>query len=188
MQKGARSQLTRAQLLWASSLGFAPPPCPGVSADISELDAGSVGNVTFPEPDNLMKMRLTVRPDKGLWAGAPFEFSIEVGGDYPHKAPQVKCLTRIYHPNIDLAGNVCLNILRDGWKPVLDINCVIYGLIFLFYEPNAKCVRARERCRALAFPHLDTPAPWYRRASPVRVHQLARRLPAPACPRSAATP
>jgi len=31
---------------------------------------------------------------------------------------------------------VCLNILREDWKPVLDINAVIYGLIYLFYEPN----------------------------------------------------
>jgi ubiquitin-conjugating enzyme E2 M len=32
---------------------------------------------------------------------------------------------------------VCLNILRDEWKPVFDINTVIYGVIYLFYEPNA---------------------------------------------------
>jgi ubiquitin-conjugating enzyme E2 M len=31
---------------------------------------------------------------------------------------------------------VCLNILREDWKPVLDINAVVYGLIYLFYEPN----------------------------------------------------
>ena len=50
----------------------------------------------------------------------------------------------MYHPlsnsvqNLfaDLQGKVCLNILREDWKPVLDINAVIYGLIYLFYEPN----------------------------------------------------
>jgi ubiquitin-conjugating enzyme E2 M len=35
-----------------------------------------------------------------------------------------------------LQGNVCLNILRADWKPVLGINTVILGLIFLFIEPN----------------------------------------------------
>ncbi|CBY35612.1 unnamed protein product [Oikopleura dioica] len=48
----------------------------------------------------------------------------------------VKCETQVYHPNIDLDGNVCLNILREDWKPVLNINSVIYGLQFLFLEPN----------------------------------------------------
>lgn len=38
----------------------------------------------------------------------------------------------VYHPNIDLEGNVCLNILREDWKPVLTINSVIYGLQYLF--------------------------------------------------------
>ena len=45
-------------------------------------------------------------------------------------------MTPIYHPNIDLQGNVCLNILRADWKPVLGINAVVLGLIFLFIEPN----------------------------------------------------
>lgn len=39
---------------------------------------------------------------------------------------------QVYHPNIDLEGNVCLNILREDWKPVLNINTVIYGLYHLF--------------------------------------------------------
>lgn len=39
---------------------------------------------------------------------------------------------QVYHPNIDLEGNVCLNILREDWKPVLNVNTVIYGLNLLF--------------------------------------------------------
>lgn len=39
---------------------------------------------------------------------------------------------QVYHPNIDLDGNVCLNILREDWKPVLSISSIIYGLQFLF--------------------------------------------------------
>ena len=47
---------------------------------------------------------------------------------------------QVYHPNIDLEGNVCLNILREDWKPVLSINSVIYGLQFLFLVRS--CCRA----------------------------------------------
>ena len=43
---------------------------------------------------------------------------------------------QVYHPNIDLEGNVCLNILREDWKPVLTINAIVYGLQYLFLEPN----------------------------------------------------
>jgi len=43
---------------------------------------------------------------------------------------------QVYHPNIDLEGNVCLNILREDWKPVLSINSLIMGLQFLMADPN----------------------------------------------------
>ena len=42
--------------------------------------------------------------------------------------------------NIDLEGNVCLNILRDDWKPIMSLNQVILGLQFLFM------VRSLLRC------------------------------------------
>ena len=46
-------------------------------------------------------------------------------------------MLQIYHPNVDLEGNVCLNILREDWKPVLNLNSVMVGLQYLFLEPNA---------------------------------------------------
>jgi hypothetical protein len=39
---------------------------------------------------------------------------------------------QVYHPNIDLEGNVCLNILREDWNPVLSVNSILYGLQYLF--------------------------------------------------------
>ena len=75
-------------------------------------------------------------PDTGFWKGATYHFTFTIPAMYPHEPPKVHCDTKIFHPNINLEGNVCLNILRQDWKPVLDINAVIYGLIYLFYEPN----------------------------------------------------
>tara|TARA_B110000285_G_scaffold12113_1_gene12021 strand:- start:27 stop:413 length:387 start_codon:yes stop_codon:yes gene_type:complete len=74
--------------------------------------------------------------DGCIWQGGKYIFSIEVPNNYPFAPPKCKLQTPIYHPNIDLEGNVCLNILREDWKPVLGVNSVILGLIFLFIEPN----------------------------------------------------
>ncbi|RYH26039.1 ubiquitin-conjugating enzyme E2 [archaeon] len=104
--------------------------------DIAELDGGRAAVVEFPNANDLTKFTVTVSPDSGFWSGAKFVFYFTIPALYPHEPPKVVCRTKIYHPNINLEGAVCLNILRDEWKPVLDINAVIYGLIYLFYEPN----------------------------------------------------
>jgi ubiquitin-conjugating enzyme E2 M len=107
-----------------------------IQKDIADLDGGSVATVSFPNPNDLTRFNVLVSPDSGMWMGARYNFSFVVPALYPHEPPKVTCLDKIYHPNINLQGNVCLNILREDWKPVLDINAVIYGLIYLFYEPN----------------------------------------------------
>jgi ubiquitin-conjugating enzyme E2 M len=86
-----------------------------------------VANVEFPNPNDLTVFNVTVAPDSGCWSGAKYLFSFNIPPTYPHDPPKVHCMNKIYHPNINLEGNVCLNILRDDWKPVLDTNAVIYG-------------------------------------------------------------
>merc|ERR1712146_96926 len=62
---------------------------------------------------------------------------VEVGLEYPYKPPKVTCETKILHPNIELdSGKVCLNLLREDWRPVLTLTDVFQSLLFLMYEPN----------------------------------------------------
>nr|CAD7399980.1 unnamed protein product [Timema poppensis] len=104
--------------------------------DINELNLPKTCNTEFPDPDDLLNFKLVICPDEGFYRGGRFIFSFKVGPNYPHEPPKVKCETAVYHPNIDLEGNVCLNILREDWKPVLTINSIVYGLQYLFLEPN----------------------------------------------------
>jgi len=115
-----------------------------IQKDIAELDGGTVAVITFPNPNNLTNFDVRVTPDTGFWRGATYHFTFSIPAMYPHEPPKVHCHTKIYHPNINLQGKVCLNILREDWKPVLDINSVIYGLIYLFYEPNPEDPLNRE--------------------------------------------
>lgn len=107
-----------------------------VQKDVNELDVPASIRVSFPDPDNLMHLALVLTPQEGYYAAASFHFTIDVPDDYPHKPPKVKCATMVYHPNIDLQGNVCLNILRQDWNPVLTLSSILYGLQLLFLEPN----------------------------------------------------
>ncbi|KAK3640331.1 NEDD8-conjugating protein ubc12 [Elasticomyces elasticus] len=108
-----------------------------VQKDLSELALPQTMKTTFPNPDDILNFILTLTPDEGLYKSGLFTFSFVISQNFPHEPPKVKCQQKIYHPNIDLEGNVCLNILREDWKPVLNLNAVIVGLQFLFLEPNA---------------------------------------------------
>lgn len=82
----------------------------------------------FPNPADILHFILTIEPDEGMYRGGSFNFNFTINQNFPHDPPKVKCLQKVYHPNIDLEGNVCLNILREDWKPVLNLNAVIVGL------------------------------------------------------------
>ncbi|CAN8019197.1 unnamed protein product, partial [Ixodes persulcatus] len=107
-----------------------------ITKDINELNLPKTCQMEFPDPDDLLSFKLVICPDEGFYRGGRFVFSFRVSANYPHEPPKVKCETMVYHPNIDLDGNVCLNILREDWKPVLTINSIVYGLQYLFLEPN----------------------------------------------------
>ncbi|KAF4529730.1 hypothetical protein B566_EDAN017734 [Ephemera danica] len=107
---------------------------------LNELNLPKTCDTEFPDPDDLLNFKLIISPDEfapqivgmGFYRGGRFMFSFRVGPNYPHEPPKVKCETPVYHPNIDMEGNVCLNILREDWKPVLTVNSIVYGLQYLF--------------------------------------------------------
>ncbi|GAX84677.1 hypothetical protein CEUSTIGMA_g12098.t1 [Chlamydomonas eustigma] len=105
--------------------------------DMAELSLPSNISITFPDgAEKLMHFEIMIRPDEGIYRGGMFVFDFNIGAGYPHDPPKVLCKTKVYHPNIDLEGKICLNILREDWKPILTISSVIYGLQFLFLDPN----------------------------------------------------
>lgn len=104
--------------------------------DITELDLPTSIKLTFPDADDFFNFNLTIFPQQGYYKSGSFHFKVEINGNFPMEPPKIKCTDVIYHPNIDLQGNICLNILREDWSPVLNLNSVLIGLNFLFLEPN----------------------------------------------------
>eukprot|EP00468_Gymnochlora_sp_CCMP2014_P007857 CAMPEP_0167749318 /NCGR_PEP_ID=MMETSP0110_2-20121227/5335_1 /TAXON_ID=629695 /ORGANISM="Gymnochlora sp., Strain CCMP2014" /LENGTH=171 /DNA_ID=CAMNT_0007634447 /DNA_START=109 /DNA_END=624 /DNA_ORIENTATION=+ len=107
-----------------------------MAADFASLELSDFVKTHLDAKKNLLDFKLSISPPDGFWKGGTFNFRYEVPDTYPYKPPKITCLNKIYHPNIDYQGKVCLNILRKDWKPVLDTNMVIHGLVFLFHEPE----------------------------------------------------
>uniref|UniRef100_H3B6P4 Ubiquitin-conjugating enzyme E2 T n=1 Tax=Latimeria chalumnae TaxID=7897 RepID=H3B6P4_LATCH len=74
------------------------------------------------------------------YEGGVFNLEILITERYPFEPPKIRFLTPIYHPNIDSAGRICLDILKlppkGAWKPSLNIFTVLTSLQLLMAEPN----------------------------------------------------
>ncbi len=49
---------------------------------------------------------------------------------------RVRFMTKIYHPNIDKLGRICLDILKEKWSPALQIRTVLLSIQALLSAPN----------------------------------------------------
>ena len=75
-------------------------------------------------------------PSDSPYTGGVFNLTIEFPVDYPFKPPRLMFTTKIYHPNINTAGFICLDILKQNWSPALTISKVLLSVLSMLTDPN----------------------------------------------------
>jgi ubiquitin-conjugating enzyme E2 D/E len=75
-------------------------------------------------------------PEGSPYHGGVFKLTIQFPVDYPFRPPHVQFNTRIYHPNINSSGMICLDILKGQWSPALTISKVLLSICSLLTDPN----------------------------------------------------
>ena len=99
----------------------------------------NLGITATPEEDSLFRWNAVIfGPDETEWEGGIFKLSLEFTEEYPNKAPKVKFLTKMFHPNIYNDGQICLDILQGMWSPVYDISSILTSIQSLLCDPNPK--------------------------------------------------
>lgn len=89
------------------------------------------------DENNLFKWQATLLgPTDSPYEGGIFYLEIQFPAEYPYKPPKVFFTTRIYHPNINSAGGICLDILKEQWSPALTVSKVLLSICSLLTDPN----------------------------------------------------
>ncbi|CAG8009411.1 unnamed protein product [Penicillium olsonii] len=75
-------------------------PVPGINA--------------VPHEDNLRYFDVSIHgPAQSPYEGGIFRLELFLPDDYPMTPPKIRFLTKIYHPNIDRLGRICLDVLKS---------------------------------------------------------------------------
>ncbi|CAJ0923250.1 unnamed protein product, partial [Mesorhabditis belari] len=105
-------------------------------ADIQGSGAKPYSSVEYNE-SNLLHWTVLLHPDKEPYSKGAFRVQIDFPADYPFKPPKLTFLTKIYHPNIDEQGQICLGIVHpDNWKPATRTEQVLMALLQLINDPE----------------------------------------------------
>ena len=90
-----------------------------------------------PVDDDIFHWEGTIMaPTETVYEGGIFNLDIQFPKNYPFKPPKVRFQTKIYHPNINSGGFICLDIFKDNWSPALTISKVLLSICSLLTDPN----------------------------------------------------
>ena len=73
--------------------------------------------------------------------GTPYEngvfvLDVRITGAYPFSPPKMVFKTKIFHPNINSDGKICLDLLNDQWCVALPFEKVLLSICALVSVPN----------------------------------------------------
>ena len=104
--------------------------------DIQNAGLKSFRDITVDET-NILQWTGLIVPDCAPYNKGAFRIDLEFPPEYPFKPPKITFRTKIYHPNVDEKGQVCLSIVAvENWKPATKTDQVIEALVKMINQPE----------------------------------------------------
>ncbi|XP_023944969.2 ubiquitin-conjugating enzyme E2 S [Bicyclus anynana] len=111
----------------------------GVARELRRLAASPPAGVKvlLREDDLTDVTALIDGPADTPYAGGVFRVRLALGREFPAAPPRAYFVTRIFHPNVSAAGEVCVNTLKRDWRPELGLAHALLAVRCLLIAPNA---------------------------------------------------
>ncbi|EFA84855.1 ubiquitin-conjugating enzyme E2 [Heterostelium album PN500] len=101
-----------------------------------------------PMENNILQWQAVIfGPEDTPWEGGTFKLSLQFSEEYPNDPPQVKFLSKMFHPNVYTDGAICLDILQNQWSPIYDIAAILTSIQSLLCDPNPNSPANSESAR-----------------------------------------
>ena len=114
---------------------FNSDPVPGVNIDLVN--------------DSIVNWNVKIEGPAGTpYEGGSFIVNVDFSDNYPFKCPNMKFVTKIYHPNIKTeTGEICAEAIKNSWVPTLNAQFIIKMLVELISNPNGENPQEAEIAR-----------------------------------------
>lgn len=89
------------------------------------------------EKDNIFRWFALLMPSQPPYHMGAYNLQIDFPERYPFVPPILHILTKVYHPNINDHGQICLPILEaEQWKPTSRMCTILNVLMATFNDPQ----------------------------------------------------
>jgi ubiquitin-protein ligase len=123
---------------------------PRIKNEFNKLLNTSVCNSTVlleDEEDLYSWIVIMQGPDDSPYEGGIFKISVKFPDNYPFKAPEVKFLTTVYHPNIKTdTGEICQDVFASSWAPTQRVEDILQKLVTMLREPSTSSPLESDIC------------------------------------------
>jgi len=90
-----------------------------------------------PNADNILVWNaVIIGPGDTPFEDGTFRLILVFTDQYPNKAPNVRFISKMFHPNVYANGEICLDILQNRWSPTYDVAAVLTSIQSLLNDPN----------------------------------------------------
>ncbi|KAL0491222.1 ubiquitin conjugating enzyme E2 [Acrasis kona] len=113
--------------------------------ELQKIQSTPIEGITVGDVSNLQKWVVQLDGAKGtLYEGEHFTLQFCFPNNYPLESPEVIFIGNVpIHEHVYSNGHICLNVLYDGWSPVLSVSTICLSLQSMLSSATQK-VRPRD--------------------------------------------